>query len=111
MVPFPPLPKFAPHKEKLLPRMSIHPSIKHPQIGKFLPAIARHFRKQRFFSMHDLIMAQHQDELLLKRIKQGKSNVSLMESPEYWIQLHVIEKVMHPAHVPFKAKSQSPEIS
>src|SRR6266576_7016133 len=111
MVPLPPLPEFATHKEKLFPRVSEHPRIKHPQIGKLLPDIPRHFGKQRAFSMDNFIVTQHQNEMLLKSVEEREGDVSLMKPPENRIELHVSEEVVHPAHVPFKAEPKSAKIS
>src|SRR5438132_2597938 len=111
MVPLAPLPEFAAHKEKLFPGMPEHPRIKHPQIGKLLPDVARHFGKQRAFPMDNFIVTQHQNEMLLKSVDERKGNISLMKSAVNGIELHVIEEVMHPAHVPFKAEPKSAEIS
>src|SRR5437763_14791671 len=110
MIPFPPLAKFAAHKEKFFPGMPEHPRIKHPQIGELLPAIPRHFRKQRAFPIDNFIVTQHQNEMLLKSVDERKSNISLMEPPENRIELHVSEEVVHPAHVPFKTEPESAEI-
>src|SRR6266576_485197 len=111
MVPFPPLPEFATHKKKLFPWMSEHPGIKHPQIGELLPNIPRHFREQRAFPMNNFIVTQHQNEMLLKSIKERKGNVSLMKPPVNRIKLHVMEKVVHPAHIPFKAEPEPAKVS
>src|SRR5438067_10460799 len=111
MIPFPPLAKFAAHKEKLFPGMPEHPRIKHPQIGELLPDIPRHFRKQRAFPINNFIVAQHQNEMLLKSVEEREGNVSLMKPPVNRIKLHVMEKVVHPAHIPFKAEPESAKVS
>src|SRR5437660_12269892 len=104
MIPLAPLPELASHKEELFPRMPKHPGVKHPQIGELLPDVARHFGKQRAFAMDNFVVAQHQDEMLLKSVKERKGNVSLMKAAINRIELHVIEEVMHPTHVPLKAE-------
>ena len=55
--------------------MPVHPGVKHPQIGELLPFVARHFREQRTFAVHDFVVAQHEDEMLLKRVEQRKRDV------------------------------------
>src|SRR5947207_14825137 len=110
MVPFAPLPKFAPHKEEFFPRVSEHPGINHTQIGELLPNIPRHFREQRAFPMNNFIVAQHQNEMLLKSVEEREGNVSLMKPPINRIKLHVMEEVVHPAHIPFKAEPEAAEI-
>src|SRR5438067_13692743 len=81
MVPFAPLPEFATHKKKFFPRVSEHPGIKHSQISELLPNIPRHFREQREFPMNNFIVAQHQNEMLLKSVEEREGNVSLMKPP------------------------------
>src|SRR4029077_16541898 len=107
MIPFAPLAKLAAHKKKLFPRMTKHPRIKHPQIGKFLPHITRHFRKQGPFPMNNFVVTKNQNELLLESVEQREGESSMMKPAKDWIQLHVFQKVVHPAHVPFEAETQS----
>src|SRR5204863_6085560 len=91
-------------------RMPKHPRIKHPQSGELLPDIARHFGKERAFPIDNFVVTQHQNELLLKSVEQREGDISLMETAENRIELHVSEEVVHPAHVPFKAEPKSAEI-
>src|SRR5437764_13779359 len=111
MVPLPPLPEFAAHKEKLFPGMPEHPCIKHPQIGELLPDIPRHFGKQRAFPIDNFIVTQHQNEMLLKSVDERKRNISLMEPREDRTELHVSEEVVHPGHVPLEAEPESTNMS
>src|SRR5947209_6707760 len=69
MIPFPPLAELAAHEQQLLARMSVHPGIKHPQIGELLPVITRHLANHRTLSMHYFIMAKHEDEVFVERIQ------------------------------------------
>ena len=46
VIPLLKLPEFASHKKKLFPGMGKHPSVEEAEIGKLLPAIARHFGKE-----------------------------------------------------------------
>src|SRR6266550_6200836 len=111
VVPFVPLAEFAAHEEQLFPRMPIHPSIEHPEIGEFLPLVARHFIEKRSFPMHDLVVAKHEDEILLKSIDQGKGDAALMKTAMDGIKLHVTEEIVHPTHVPFEPEPKPAEVS
>src|ERR1700730_2404237 len=82
VIPLAPLPKLTAHKKQLLARMTIHPCVKHPEIRELLPFIARHFVDERTFAVHDLIVAQDENEMLLKRIDQRESDVVVMEPAE-----------------------------
>src|SRR5437868_15081590 len=102
VVPFVPLAEFAAHEEQLLAGMPIHPGVEHPEIGELLPFVARHFIEKGFFSMHDLVVAEHENEIFLESIEQGKGDVALMKTPMNGIELHVTKEVVHPTHVPFE---------
>src|ERR1700688_549247 len=43
VIPFFPLADFAPHEQQFFAGVRVHPGIKHSDIGKLLPWIARHF--------------------------------------------------------------------
>ena len=46
----------------------------------------------------------------LKRIHDREGDVVVMKAAEDRIELHVMEEVVHPSHVPFEAEAQSAEI-
>ena len=64
VIPFVLLAEFGAHKQQFFARMPIHPSQKHPDIGKLLPCVAWHFGQQRTFAVDDFIMAKHENEIL-----------------------------------------------
>src|SRR4029077_4748723 len=43
--------------------------------------------------------------------EEREGNVSLMKPPVNRIKLHVMEKIVHPAHIPFKAEPESAKVS
>src|ERR1051326_4546853 len=110
MVPFFPLTDLAAHEQEFLAWLAVHPRVKHPEIGKFLPFISRHLLDQRPFAVDDFIVTQNQNEVFLKGIDQKESDVSLVITPEYRVERHVFEKVVHPTHVPFEPESEAAEI-
>ena len=105
-----PLAELAPHEEQLLARMTVHPGIEHPEIGKLLPLVAWHLIEKRSFPMDNLVVAEHQNKILLKSVEQGKSDVTLMETPVDGIELHVSEEIVHPTHVPFETEPESAQV-
>src|SRR5207244_2553900 len=111
VIPFVPLAKFATHEEQLFPWLPVHPRKKHPQIGKFLPFVARHFTNERTFPVNNFIMTQDKDEMFLESVEQRKRNVAVMESAKDRIKAHVLQEVVHPTHVPFESESETAEIS
>ena len=105
VIPFLPLSEFTAHEQEFLAGIGIHPGVKHPQVGEFLPGVTWHFVDQRSFAVNDFVMAEHEDKMFLERIEQGEGDVALMIFPVNWLPAHVHEEVVHPAHVPFEPKS------
>src|SRR5437763_7350119 len=91
VVPFVPLAEFAAHEEQFLPRMPIHPGIEHAEIGELLPLVPRHFIEQRSLPIDDLVVAKHENEILLESVEERKSDVALMKAPMDGIELYVAE--------------------
>src|SRR3981081_3064627 len=110
VIPLAALPEFATHEEQLLARMPVHPRVKHPQIRELLPFVARHLIQERALAVHDLVVAKHENEMLLERIHERERDVVVMEAPEDRIERHVMEEVVHPAHVPFEPEAEAAEI-
>src|SRR3954470_21369151 len=110
VVPFVPLPEFAAHEQQLLARMPVHPGVEHPEVRKLLPLLARHFADHRLLSVNDLVVAQHEHEVLLKRVDQGKRDVSVVKPAVDRIERHVLKEVVHPTHVPFESKTKTAKI-
>ena len=90
--------------------MPIHPRVKHPEIRELLPFVARHFVDERTLAVHHFVVAQHENEMLLERIHQRERDVVVMEAPEDRIERHVMEEVVHPAHVPFEAEAEAAQM-
>src|ERR1700736_3312283 len=111
VVPFLDLSKFAPHEEQLLAGMSVHPRVKHAEVGKLLPFVARHFHKERALAVHDFVVTEHENEVFLERVEQREGDVAVMKPAIDRIETHVLEEVVHPTHVPFESETQAAEIS
>ncbi len=94
------------HKQKLFAGMRKHIGQKKPRIGPSLPVIPWHFFKKRSFSIHDFIVRNGQNKILGKSINHGKGQHVLMEPPVHGLFGKIIQRVMHPAHVPFHAEAK-----
>src|SRR6516225_10143274 len=66
MVPFRPLAEFTSHEEQFFAGMRIHPGIKHSEVRKLLPGIPRHLVEHRTLAINHFVMAQHENEILVK---------------------------------------------
>src|SRR5437762_10529280 len=56
-------------------------------------------------------MAENENEILRKRVEQRKSDVAVMITAINRIEAHVLEEVVHPAHVPFETEPKTAQIS
>ena len=63
VAPFTPLRDLAPHEEQLLPGVAVHVAVKQPEVGEFLPEVARHLVEQRSLAVHDLVVREGEDEV------------------------------------------------
>ena len=57
--------------------------------------------------MHDFIMRKWQNIMFGKRIAHGKREFIMMITAEEAVQLAVRERIVHPAHVPFKVEAKA----
>lgn len=105
--PFDELAEFPAHEQQLLPGMAHPIPVKGPEPGKFLPVVPWHPVDERFFPMDHFVVGQGQDEVFRKSIVQGKGNQVLAPFPVQGIRAHVLEHVVHPAHVPFVVEAQA----
>ena len=110
VVPFAALTEFAAHEKQLLARMPVHPGEKHPQIRELLPFIARHLIEKRTLAVDDLVVAEHENEMLRERVHEREGDAVVMEAAKDRIERHVMKEVVHPTHVPFEAESEAAEI-
>src|SRR5271157_2108031 len=56
-------------------------------------------------------MRKGQNEVLGKGVEQCESQIVVRITTMNWVLLHVIEHVVHPAHVPFQIEAQAAEVS
>ncbi|KJJ75793.1 hypothetical protein CLFS41_06250 [Clostridium sp. FS41] len=96
------------HKQQLLAWMSHHKCIGNTQVFRlFFQGISWHFANHGTFSVHHLVMGEYQDKVLAVRIQHGKCQLPIIVLPEKRIAVHIVGKIVHPAHVPFIIKSKS----
>ena len=109
--PFPPGCQFLAHEKQFLAGMAPHKAPIGAQIGKALPIIhprLRHAAEQGGLAMHNLVMAQRQQEILIPGIEDGEIHQPVVMGPLGRSQRHVAQRVIHPAHVPLHVEAQAP---
>ena len=61
--------------------------------------------------MDHLVVGKYQDELLALGIEHAEGQLPVVVMAEIWIALHVIQEIVHPAHVPLEVESSPPSFS
>ena len=110
MVPLGPLRDLLTHEQKLLAGVAPHEAVIGPEVGKLLPPGPRHLADHRAFAMHDLVMADRQNEVFGEGIVQTKGHLVVMVGTVDRVFADVFERIVHPAHVPLEAEPQTARI-
>ena len=109
VIPFALLAELAAHEHQLLAGMAEHEAVIGAQIGEALPFVAGHAAEDRALAVHDLVMRQRQDEVLREGVVQAEQDVAVMMLAVDRILADVVQRVVHPAHVPFVAEAEPAE--
>ena len=105
--PFRRLCKLTPHEQQLLARVGPHQAVKRAQVGKLLPGVARHLAQQRTLAVHHLIVREGKHKVFAEGVHQPESQQVLVVVAVHRIQAHVVQRIVHPAHIPFEVKAQT----
>ena len=104
------LAELAAHEEQLLAGMRPHVAVERAQVGEALPAVAGHPPEQRALAVHDLVVRERQDEVLVPGVDQREGQLVVVEAAVDRLLREVLERVVHPAHVPLEAEAEPAEI-
>src|ERR1700682_4129583 len=110
VVPLGPLAKLPAHKQQLLARMAEHETVEQTQIGELLPFVARHLAKHRTLAVNHFVVRKGQDEVFRKGVQQAESDLVMLIAAVDRVLRHVIQYVVHPAHVPLEPETTPAEI-
>jgi hypothetical protein len=55
--------------------------------------------------MHDFIVREGKNEVLAPGVEQTECQRVVIAAAKQWISLKVLERVVHPAHVPLEVKT------
>ena len=75
--------------------------------GELLPVVASHLRQQAALAVHDLVVAERQDEALVVGVELREGHLVVVVGAVDRIELHVAERVVHPAEIPLVAEPQA----
>jgi hypothetical protein len=108
--PFAALAELAAHEQQLLARMRPHEGVVGAQIREALPVVARHPPEDRALAVHHLVMAERQHEVLGEGVEQAEGQLVVVIAAIERVAPDVVERVVHPAHVPLVAEAQAPGV-
>ena len=109
VIPFAALRDLGAHEQQLLAGMAEHEAVIGAQIREALPFVAGHAPQDRALAVHDLVMRQRQDEVLREGVVQAEQDVAVMMLAVDRVLADVVQRVVHPAHVPFVAEAEPAE--
>ena len=88
--------------------MSHHKTVCRPQVRKLvLKRLSRHLIDQGTFSVNHLVVREDENEIFTVGVNHAEGQLIVVVAPEIWILLHIAQKIVHPAHVPFIIKAKT----
>lgn len=107
MVPFACLSQLTAHEEKFFARVGYGGGKEESLLGRFSPVVAWHLSPQRALEMDHLVVGQGQEKPFAERVEQTEGHKIVIVASVERVQLHIGQRVVHPAHVPLEVETQS----
>ena len=104
--PLGPLGELDPHEHQLLAGMGPLEGEIGAQGRGLLPVVAGRLAQQRALAVHDLVMAQRQDEVLRVLVDHREGQLAVVVPAVDRVLAQVLQGVVHPAHVPLEAEAE-----
>ena len=104
--PFAVLREVLPHEEQLLARVANLVRQERLQAAVLLLHAAGRFLDERFLSVHDLVVREHEHEVLGKRVVDGVHKQFVVVLAVDGVFLDEAQRVVHPAHIPFQGEPE-----
>ena len=77
------------------------------QARELAPGVSRHARDQRALAVDHLVVAKRQHEVLVELVHGGEGQHAVVARAPREVGLHVVQGVVHPAHVPLEVEAQA----
>ena len=90
--------------------MRPHVGEERAHVRHLLPAVARHLVQQRTLAVHDLVVRDRQHEVLGVRVHHRERHLVVVVAAVDRREAQVLQRVVHPAHVPFEAEAEAADI-
>ena len=98
------------HEQELLARLPPHAQQQRAQVGEALPLVAGHLAQQRALAVDDLVVGERHDEVLGRRVQAAERQPVVVEAAVNRVLGEVLERVVHPAHVPLEAEADAAQV-
>ena len=98
------------HEEQLLAGVRPHEAQVGAQVGQLLPPVAGHLAQQRALAVHHLVVADRQAVVLGVGVDHRERHLVMVVTAVDRLALHVVERVVHPAHVPLQAEAETAQV-
>ncbi len=107
VVPLALLPDLGAHEHQLLAGPRVLVGQQQAEVRELLPVVARHLRIERAFAVHDLVVADAVDEVLVELVDHREGQLVLVVAAVDRILLEILESVVHPPHVPLEGEAEA----
>ena len=88
--------------------MTHHKAVGGAEVRELLLlGIPRHLTCQGSFSVDHLVMGEYQNKFFTVCVEHAEGQLPVVVMAEIRIALHVIQEIVHPAHVPLEVESKS----
>ena len=94
------------HEQQRFARSRDHVADQRAQVREALPHIAGHLLQQRLLEMHHLVVRQRVHELLAVLVHHREGELVVRTAAEEWIDTEVVQRVVHPSHVPLEREPE-----
>ena len=110
MDPLFPLAELPSHEQELFAWLGKHVTQEDSQVGEFLPIVPRHLAQQRALALDDFVMRKRQDKVLMECVQHPKGQVVVMVFSVDGVLGDVLQRIVHPPHVPFQTKAETADV-
>ena len=83
---------------------------KRPHASELAPVVSRHAADERALAVHDLIVRERQDEVLVEGIHDREREQLVVARSPGEVRLAVVERIVHPAHVPLEVEAEASDL-
>ncbi len=87
--------------------MHHHVEVEGPRLRELLLVVAPHLLGDGRLAVHHLVVAEGQQVVLVAEVHHGEAQLVVVAAAEVGVRLEVLQRVVHPAHVPLVVKAQA----